>query len=68
MNKIRLCCVFHDEKTPSLCVDLTKGSYYCLGCGKNGDVNESEEVKDGLSKHIEKKILREGIFNVSKQQ
>ena len=32
------CCPWHDDKTPSLSVDRTKGLYNCFGCGESGDV------------------------------
>ena len=31
-------CPFHEEKTPSMSVDRTRGLYHCFGCGKGGDV------------------------------
>ena len=31
-------CPFHNEKTPSFCVDPGKQLYYCFGCGKGGSV------------------------------
>jgi DNA primase len=31
-------CPFHDEKTPSLNVRPTHGTFHCFGCGKGGDV------------------------------
>lgn len=30
------CCPFHNEKTPSFCVN--NGWYHCFGCGASGDV------------------------------
>lgn len=30
-------CPFHDEKTPSFNVSITKGVYFCYGCGAGGD-------------------------------
>ncbi len=30
-------CPFHKEKTPSLSISDTKGSYHCFGCGVGGD-------------------------------
>jgi DNA primase len=31
-------CPFHGEKTPSFSVSRDKGTYYCFGCKKGGDV------------------------------
>jgi len=30
-------CPFHEDKTPSLSLDSSKGLYHCFGCGKSGD-------------------------------
>lgn len=32
------CCPFHNEKTPSFCVNQQSGYYHCFGCGASGDV------------------------------
>ena len=32
------CCPFHNEKTPSFCVDEDEGFYHCFGCKESGDV------------------------------
>ncbi|MPZ53205.1 MAG: DNA primase [Acidimicrobiia bacterium] len=31
-------CPFHEEKTPSMSVDVARGLWHCFGCGKGGDV------------------------------
>ena len=31
-------CPFHKETVPSFCVDYTKKTYYCYGCGEGGNV------------------------------
>ena len=31
-------CIFHDDKHPSLSINLTKGLYYCFACQGKGDV------------------------------
>jgi DNA primase len=30
-------CVFHDDRDPSLSVDLVRGLFKCHGCGASGD-------------------------------
>ncbi len=32
------CCLFHQEKTPSMKINDDIGSYYCFGCGAKGDL------------------------------
>ena len=31
------CCPFHNEKTPSFCVNVEKGIFKCFGCGEGGN-------------------------------
>lgn len=31
-------CPFHNERTPSFVVSPDRGTYYCFGCGKKGDI------------------------------
>jgi DNA primase len=41
-------CPFHNEKTPSFHVNLTKGIYKCFGCGEGGDVFTFVQKVKGL--------------------
>lgn len=34
----RVRCIFHEERTPSLSVDLARGLFHCFGCGAQGGV------------------------------
>lgn len=31
-------CIFHEDKTPSMLVDVQKARAYCFGCNKGGDI------------------------------
>lgn len=33
-------CLFHQERTPSLQLNDTKGTFHCFGCGSSGDIVE----------------------------
>ena len=37
-NNYFACCLFHDEKTPSFCINTKDQLYYCFGCGASGNV------------------------------
>jgi hypothetical protein len=42
-------CCFHDDRTPSLSIDLTDGWFNCFGCGtKGGDVLAFHMLKHNL--------------------
>ncbi|MGH9895234.1 MAG: DNA primase, partial [bacterium] len=41
-------CPFHQEKTPSLSLDATRGLYHCFGCGKGGDLYTFVQETQGL--------------------
>ena len=41
-------CPFHQEKTPSMSVDVARGLYHCFGCGKSGDVFRFVQETQGL--------------------
>lgn len=33
---LAVCCPFHQEKTPSCCLDHKKMTFHCFGCGAQG--------------------------------
>lgn len=37
-NRYFCCCPFHNEKTPSMCVNTQGQFYHCFGCGASGDI------------------------------
>ncbi len=45
----KACCPFHNEKTPSFHINLTKGFYHCFGCGESGDAIKFVQKQEGLS-------------------
>ena len=62
INRSGLCnCLFHNDKTPSMKVDIR---YYCFGCGATGDVIDFVCKLFGLSPlDAAKKIAMD--FNIS---
>jgi DNA primase len=42
-------CPWHDDSTPSLSVDKTKGLYNCFGCGESGDIFTLVEKMQGCT-------------------
>lgn len=57
-NEWVCCCLFHEEKTPSMYLNDEKGVYHCFGCGAKGDVIDLAQhlfncsFKDAI-KHLE---------------
>ena len=47
-HRKKCCCVFHNERTPSLMLNTTLNRYKCFGCGKAGDVIEFVKESQGL--------------------
>jgi DNA primase len=41
-------CPFHDERTPSFSVSPEKGTYFCFGCQRGGDVISFVEETEGV--------------------
>ena len=48
-SELWCCCPFHNEKTPSFKVDVTRGTFHCFGCGESGDVFSFVMKQEGLS-------------------
>lgn len=51
VQKGKICCPFHDEKTPSLKVDKDTATFKCFGCGAYGTIvdfiRRYSQIKDG---------------------
>lgn len=53
-----MCCVFHDESTPSLSVSDEKNLYHCFGCGAAGSVLDWVMKTQGVSLPHAVQLLR----------
>lgn len=42
-------CPFHQEKTPSMSLDVARGLFYCHGCHVKGDIFTFVQENEGLS-------------------
>ncbi|NJM15478.1 MAG: hypothetical protein HC896_08975 [Bacteroidales bacterium] len=47
----KICCPFHQEKTPSLVIYPKTNTWYCFGCGATGDSIQFIEMYEKCSKH-----------------
>lgn len=56
-------CPFHQEKTPSMSLDRSRGLYHCFGCGEGGDVFTFLQKTQGLDFYeaLENLARRSGI-------
>ncbi|TVR13474.1 MAG: DNA primase [Planctomycetota bacterium] len=45
----KLCCPFHQERTPSCYIYPDQQTYHCFGCGAHGDVITLVREQEGLS-------------------
>ena len=53
------CCPFHNEKTPSFCVN--NGWYHCFGCGASGDVVKFVMEMESVSFYDAVKLLADKV-------
>ena len=53
------CCPFHNEKTPSFCVNSDEQYYHCFGCGVSGNVINFVMEMESLSFYDAVKLLAE---------
>lgn len=53
------CCPFHNEKTPSFCVN--NGWYHCFGCGASGDVVKFVMEMESVTFYDAVKILADKV-------
>lgn len=63
-KNFKACCPFHNEKTPSFYISPERGTFYCFGCGKKGDVFSFVESFEGIDFVSALKLLadRAGII------
>lgn len=48
-KEYKACCPFHDDKSPSMSINASKGVYKCHGCSAGGDVITFHSAINGLS-------------------
>lgn len=44
----KVCCPFHDDKNPSMTVNVANGKYNCFGCDAQGDFIKFYQKKHGV--------------------
>ena len=68
-DHLKMNCIFHNEKTPSL--GIYEDHYYCYACGANGDViswaQQAFEVSFGEAVNILIKHIKEKNENENKK-
>ena len=62
-RQYKICCPFHQEKTPSFSINISKGYYHCFGCEWHGDIISFLKEKEGI-KTIEAVKSLSDMFNI----
>jgi hypothetical protein len=47
-RQVHICCPFHQEREPSLCIYVDQQSWWCFGCRQGGDVISAVMLFEGL--------------------
>lgn len=72
-NRLKAKCPFHNEKTASFFISKERGTYYCFGCARGGDIFTFVEEFEGLDFKGALKLLADkagvtlGSFNKEKE-
>lgn len=45
-------CPFHDDKNPSMLIDLENGSFHCFGCGASGGASDFVKLMERMQGNI----------------
>ncbi len=43
-NNFAILCPFHEEQTPSCIIMPKKGTFHCIGCGTQGNIEQDETL------------------------
>lgn len=62
VDKILMCCPWHEEKTPSFVYRTDTCHFHCFGCGTAGTINFLDDLMPSTPKEIKSAIADE--FNV----
>src|SRR5690348_15503524 len=60
-NQASARCPFHDDRKPSLSLNLETGLWNCHGCGKHGDLVGFEAAIEGCDRDQAKGSLKQSI-------
>jgi len=72
--RMKCCCPFHDERTPSCSITPERGLFHCFGCGAGGSVIDYHARKRAISpaaaiRELKKRLIGSGhVIAASRQQ